>query len=52
MMLVSQVIHFAGREQLFQRQYTVEDPLDSFIGGSLFSFKLTQEVKKQQKHYQ
>ena len=50
-MLVSQVIHFAGREQLFQRQYTVEDPLDSFVGGALFSLKLTQEVK-QQKHYQ
>ena len=50
-MLVSQVIHFAGREQLFQRQYTVEDSLDSFVGGALFSLKLTQEMK-QQKHYQ
>ena len=38
--------------QLFQRQYTVEDPLDRQDNPALFSLRLVQEEVQQQKHFQ
>ena len=39
-----------GRAQLFERQYTIVDPLDSGEGGaSLFGFKVTVEEANRQK---
>ena len=38
--------------QLFHRQYTVEDPLDHQDNPALFSLRLVQEEVQQQKHFQ
>ena len=38
--------------QLFQRQYTVKDPLDRQDNPALFSLRLVQEEVQQQKHFQ